>query len=64
MPSIPPSTEAEVREILANAVKPAPRLLMADAFATLGRRSEPQEEDFEVFDQARDGAPAEPLKFE
>jgi plasmid stability protein len=58
------STEAEVREILAAAVKPGSRLLMGEALAQLGRESGLENEDFAVFDQVRDKTPAEPLRFE
>ena len=58
------STEAEVREILARAVKPEMRVRMGDALAALGRRIGLTNEDFEVFDRVRDKTPAEPLRFE
>jgi plasmid stability protein len=58
------STEAEVREILASAVKPDSRVRVGDALAALGRKIGLTNEDFAVFDQVRDKAPAEPLRFE
>jgi len=58
------STEAEVREILAVAVKPEARLRMGDALAALGRTVSLTNEDFAVFDQVRDKTPAKPLGFE
>ena len=58
------STEAEVREILASAVKPETRVRVGDALAALGRKIGLINEDFEVFDLARDKTPAEPLRFE
>lgn len=58
------STEAEVREILAVAVKPDARVRMGDALAELGRTLSLTNEDFEVFDQVSDKAPAKPLGFE
>jgi len=58
------STEAEVREILARAVKPDARVRMGDALAALSHKIGLTTEDFEVFDQARDKTPAEPLRFE
>lgn len=58
------STEAEVREILATAVKPDTRLRLGDALAALGKKLELTNEDFEVFDSLRDGTPAEPPRFE
>ena len=58
------STEAEVREILASAVKPATRVRLGEALAALGREIGLTSEDFEALDQGRDKTPAEPLKFE
>lgn len=58
------STEAEVREILATAVKPEARVRMGDALAALGRKIGLTNEDFEVFDKVSDKTPAEPLRFE
>jgi plasmid stability protein len=58
------STEAEVREILANAVKPETRVRLGDALSALGRTLGLTNEDFEVFNQVRDRKPAEPPKFE
>jgi antitoxin FitA len=58
------STEAEVREILAVAVRPESRLRLGDALSALGRKIGLTNEDFEELDKARDKAPAEPLRFE
>ena len=58
------STEAEIREILATAVKPEARVRMGDALAELGRKIGLTNEDFEAFDQVSDKTPAEPLRFE
>ena len=58
------STEAEVREILANAVKPETRIRLGDALAALSRRIGLTNEDFEIFNEVRDKASAEPLRFE
>jgi plasmid stability protein len=58
------STEAEVREILATAVKPGSRVLLGEALSALGRKVGLTNEDLEVFQQARDKTPAEPLRFE
>ena len=52
------------REILAAAVKPESRVLLGEALAALGRKIGLTNEDFEVFDQVGDKAPAEPLRFE
>ena len=58
------STEAEVREILAIAVKPENRVRLGEALAALGRKIGLTNEDFEVFNRVRDRTPAEPLRFE
>ena len=58
------STEAEVREILAIAVKPETRVRVGDALAALGRKIGLTNEDFDVLDRMRDKTPAEPLRFE
>jgi plasmid stability protein len=58
------SIEAEVREILASAVKPETRVRLGDALSALGRKIGLTNEDFEVFDRVRDKTPAEPLRFE
>lgn len=58
------STEAEVREILAAAVKPASRVRVGEALATIGRKIGLTNEDFAVFESVRDKTPAEPLRFD
>ena len=58
------STEAEVREILAVAVKPEMRIHLGDALAALGRKIDLTNEDFDVFTQVTDKTLAEPLNFE
>ena len=58
------STEAEVREILERAVKPEQRVRIGVALAVLSGRLGLTNDDFEVFDQVRDKAPAEPMRFE
>jgi plasmid stability protein len=58
------STEAEIRDILETAVKPAQRVRLGDALAALGRKVGLTNEDFAVFEQARDKAPAKPMGFE
>lgn len=57
------STEAEVREILAAAVKPATRVRLGDALGSLGRKIGLTNKDVEALARAKK-APAEPLKFE
>ncbi|HLA33534.1 MAG TPA: plasmid stabilization protein [Rhodocyclaceae bacterium] len=58
------STEAEVREILAAAVKPETRVRLGEALAALGHKVGLTNKDFEAFQQARDTTPAEPPRFE
>lgn len=58
------SAEAEVREILANAVKPDQRLRLGDALAELGKKVGLTNEDVAVLDQVRDTISAEPMRFE
>ncbi|WP_455287169.1 FitA-like ribbon-helix-helix domain-containing protein [Cupriavidus necator] len=52
------SMEAEVREILGNAVNPEQRVRMGDALAEVGRRAGLTNEDFGAVDLVRDKAPA------
>ncbi len=58
------STEAEVREILANVVKPESRVRMGDALAALGGKTGLTNKDFEIFERVRVKRPAKPMKFE
>ncbi len=58
------STEAEVREILAAAVKPEKRVRVGEALAAIGRKIGLTNEDFAVFESVRDKAPAKPLSFD
>ncbi len=58
------STEAEVREILAMAVKPEARVRLGEALAELSRKIGLTNKDFEVLDRASDKTPAAPLRFE
>ena len=55
------STEAEVREILAQAVNPATRVRVGDGLAALGQKIGLTNEDVEVLNQAREKTPAEPV---
>ncbi|MFN4266404.1 MAG: FitA-like ribbon-helix-helix domain-containing protein [Aquabacterium sp.] len=58
------STEAEVREILASAVKPQTRLRLGDALAQLGERIGLTDKDIAAVEQTRDKTAAEPMRFE
>lgn len=57
------STESEVREILASAVKPESRLRMGEALANLGRKLGLADKDVEAIERVRDTTPAKPMKF-
>ena len=58
------STEAEVRKILAVAVKPESRILLGDALAALSNKIGLKNEDLDLLQQVQDKIPAEPLSFE
>lgn len=58
------STEAEVREILAETVKPQGRIRMGDALAAVGRKLGLTNEDLTVLEGMQDQQPAEPMRFE
>lgn len=55
------SLEAELREILTSAVKPAARIRMGDALAALGRDLALSDEDFDALEACTDKIPALPL---
>lgn len=57
------STEAEVRDILAAAVKPEARVRMGDALAALSRDIGLTNEDFDALARVRDQTPAVPMVF-
>lgn len=57
------STEAEVRAILEEAVKPEGRVKLGSLLADIGRRAKLTDEDFTVFAQ-RDRTPAQPVSLE
>jgi plasmid stability protein len=58
------STEAEVREILATAVKPETRIRMGDALAALGRQIGLTDPELDAIADGRDKTPAKPMRFE
>ena len=58
------STEAEVREILATAVKPEKRVRMGEALVSLGCKIGLTYENFSAFESVRDKTPAKPLSFD
>jgi plasmid stability protein len=55
------STEAEVRAILEESVRPEGRLRLGSLLAEIGRRAKLTDEDVAVFDQ-RDRNPAKPVR--
>jgi plasmid stability protein len=58
------SAEAEIRDILERAVKPAKRLHLGDALAALGRKVGLTDEDIAAIDQTGNKSPANPMRFE
>jgi antitoxin FitA len=58
------STEAEMRDILEGAVRPANRIRLGTALSQLSRDAGLTNADFEALDQVRDRKPAEPPGFE
>ena len=58
------SAEAEVRELIANAVQPEARLRLGTALWELGRAAGLTEEEAVLIDSVRDRTPAEPMKFD
>ena len=58
------STEAEVRAILANAVKPEGRMKLGSLLAEIGRRARLTDDEAAVFEQMREKTPARPVSFE
>ena len=57
------SAEAEIRDILERAVKPAKRVRLGDALAALGRKVGLTDEDIAAIDQMRDKSSVKPMKF-
>jgi len=58
------STEAEMRTILEEAVRPEGRLRLGTALSEIGQKYGITNADIEALEQVRDRRPAEPLKFE
>ncbi len=58
------STEAEIREILALAVKPRDRVKLGSILAEIGRKARLTDDEFAVFESVRDRAPARMVTFE
>jgi len=58
------SMEGAVREILEAAISPQGRVKLGSLLADMGRQAKLSEEEFSVFEQARDKTPARPVSFE
>ena len=58
------SAEAEIREILANAVKPEGRVKLGSMLEGIGRKATLSDEEFGVIEKSRDKTPAKPIGFE
>lgn len=58
------SVEAEVREILEAAISPQGRVKLGSLLADMGRQAKLSDEEFAVFEQARDKMPSRPVRFE
>jgi plasmid stability protein len=57
------SAEAEIREILENAVQPEGRVKLGSLLARIGSKINLTDEEFSIFDQSRDKTPAKPVDF-
>lgn len=58
------STEAEMRNILESAVRPAERLRLGSALSALSRKAGLTNADFEALERASDKTPATPMSFQ
>jgi len=58
------STEAQVRAILENAVKPNDRVRMGEALAALGSGQGLTDKDIAIINRAKDTKPAQPMRFD
>lgn len=58
------STEAEMRELLEAAVRPANRIRIGSAMSALSRSAGLTNADFEPLEQGRDRTTAKPMSFE
>jgi len=57
------SAEAEIREILENAVQPEGRVKLGSLLASIGRKINLSDDEFSILEQSRDKSPAKPLEF-
>jgi len=58
------SMEAEMRQILVSAVKPAGRIRLGSLLAEIGRKVNLTDEEFALFTSVRDEIPARAASFE
>ncbi|MBV5318435.1 MAG: Arc family DNA-binding protein [Desulfobulbaceae bacterium] len=58
------SAEAEIREILENAVQPEGRVKLGSLLASIGRKINLSDDEFSIYEQSRDKSPAKPVDFE
>jgi plasmid stability protein len=58
------STEAEIRDILAAAVRPSNRVRPGSALSALSQNAGLTNADFDALKKARDTKPADPMTFE
>jgi plasmid stability protein len=58
------SAEAEIREILENAVQPEGRVKLGSLLANIGRKINLSDDEFSIFEQSRDKSPAKPVDFQ
>jgi plasmid stability protein len=58
------STEAEVRAILKDAVKPEGRMKLGSLLANIGHQIHLSDEEFAFFEPVRDKTPAQTVSFE
>lgn len=57
------SAEAEIREILENAVQPEGRVKLGSLLARIGCKINLTDNEFSIFEQNRDKTPAKPVDF-
>ncbi len=58
------SMEAEVRDILEEAIKPKGRVKLGSLLADMGRQARLSDEEFAIFEQVRDKTPSRLVSFE
>lgn len=58
------SAEADIREILENAVQPEGRVKLGSLLASIGRKINLSDDECSILEQSRDKSPAKPVDFE